>query len=473
MKRHAIWIILALSACSAAPVRDTSTLDRVNDELKQASSPKPAVAVQAPSESVYNMLLPPLKVTVPKAKGKQLEQRFDLVVTDAPLNQVLMAIVTDTHYSMLMQPKSTMARTVTGAPIVLPIPEATEKITVNLKNVTVLEALEALREMYGVEYKVDGTRIYVRSAEMQIKVYQVNYIPGIRRGVSDLQVIGGASAGSSSSGGGGQQAGQQPGQQAGGGSSYASVQASALTTFAKADIWGEVEDTLRTVLGCQISKVTAAATTTTTKASRSDVSSPGDTQSGERLRGVDGCPDGRAMTINQMSGTIVVRGMPEELRAIEGILRLMQLNIERQVIIEAKIIDVTLNKGSQQGINWAGFQSGLHRVSVGANTANILNTTASTSGGALLNPTTTSLGNLLGTGLIGAAGSAFGAGVGIAVQARNFSALIGFLQTQGDVHVLSSPRISTLNNQKAILKVGSEEPYVTSISGGSTSGGGG
>jgi MSHA biogenesis protein MshL len=52
---------------------------------------------------------------------------------------------------------------------------------------------------------------------------------------------------------------------------------------------------------------------------------------------------------------------------------------------------------------------------------------------------------------------------GLAFQTANFAALIGFLETQGDLQVLSSPRIATLNNQKAVLKVGTDEFFVTNI----------
>ena len=90
-------------------------------------------------------------------------------------------------------------------------------------------------------------------------------------------------------------------------------------------------------------------------------------------------------------------------------------------------------------------------------------------GGGLLKDTT--LGGVLGNNLVGSTGSAFGAGLGVALQLRNFSALISFLQTQGHVHVLSSPRIATLNNQKAVIKVGSEEPFATNASGGSITAG--
>ena len=478
MKQYlVIGIILALSACkSINPPIDTTTHNKIKEELKLATIPKEKSATQPVPQSVSRSLLPPIKMRVPKTSAKQLEQRFNLVVNGAPINEVLLGIVSGTRYSMLVHPKVVLPSRVlaagAGVQATPTVAELTDKVSVNLKDVTVFEALDTIREMYGYEYKVDGTRIFVQPPSLQIKVFQVNYIPGMRRGVSDLQVIGGASGGSSgsSSGRGG---GNTSGGTGGGGSSssggssgsYASIQATGLTSSSKADVWGEVEDTLRTVLGCQIPKKQgeiSGKAGSSGNASRADVTSLGDTTSEERVRGVDGCTDGRSLNINQMSGIILVRGMPSELRFIEGMLHSMQLNIERQVMIEAKIIDVTLNSESQQGINWAGFQHNLHRFSVGADTSSIDGVT--TNGGAV--NAGTSLGQLLGTGIVGTASAPFAAGLGIALQIRNFSALINFLQTQGEVNVLSSPRISTLNNQKAVLKVGSEESFVTNATGG-------
>jgi MSHA biogenesis protein MshL len=172
-----------------------------------------------------------------------------------------------------------------------------------------------------------------------------------------------------------------------------------------------------------------------------------------------------------MSGIVLVRGMPNELRMVEKLLRSMQLSISRQVIIEAKILDVELNADSQQGINWSVFSNGLQRFSVGGNPAavgvNQPSSVVGSYGGTV--SSNVSLGGLLGAGMIGSsAQTAFASGLGIAIQAKNFAALINFLESQGRVHVLSSPRIATMNNQKAVIKVGSEEPYVTNISGGSS-----
>ena len=83
---------------------------------------------------------------MPKAAGKPAEPRFDLVVNGAPAQQVFMSIVSGTRYSMVVNPG------VGG------------RLSLNLKDVTVREALEAIREVYGYEFRVDGTRIYVEAA---------------------------------------------------------------------------------------------------------------------------------------------------------------------------------------------------------------------------------------------------------------------------------------------------------------------
>jgi len=464
----AIFAPLALTtACSSMyPTPDLSTQDRISRELAQAASNKSTgVTGNAMPPAVLNeLLLPSINSLVSKAPSRATEQRFDLVVNDAPIAQVLSGLVAGTEYSILLKPVSHQPVFASGGGT--PPTEVLEtRVTLNLKNITMFQALDALRDVYGYDYTVDKQRILVQPAQLQTQLYYVNYILGQRRGVSDLQVIGGASVGHSSS------STMSSGSSTSTTSSYASVQASGLSTTVKSDIWGEAEDALRTVLGCNIPKAlansavprTTSAASVQGNASRADVTHPGDAPLGERLRGSDGCAEGRALSINQMSGTILARGMPSELRTVEKLLKSMQLSISRQVIIESKIIDVVLNKDSQQGINWGSFPDGVHRFSVGASTSGIGVNQAGQFGGAV---TATSLQTLLGKNQ--APANALSSASGIAVQTRNFSALINFLESQGRVHVLSSPRIATLNNQKAVIKVGSEEPFVTSITGGST-----
>jgi MSHA biogenesis protein MshL len=71
---------------------------------------------------------------------------------------------------------------------------------------------------------------------------------------------------------------------------------------------------------------------------------------------------------------------------------------------------------------------------------------------------------------LGAAANAANSIFGLAFQTSNFAALISFLESQGNVNVLSSPRISTVNNQKAVLKVGTDEFFVTNVSSTTTTG---
>jgi MSHA biogenesis protein MshL len=448
--------LMALAGCSASlPPAQEDARRSIDRALQSASnSALPAAAASAPTalpRTLRESLLPPLRPNLPQPARERLDPRFDLVVKEAPIQQVLSAIVMDTGYSILLRPRAPGGGTAALA----------ETVTVNLKNVTVFEALNAMRELLGYEYTLDGTHIFVQPPELSTRLFQVNYVLGQRRGVSDLQVVAGAS-----------------------GEGYASTQASAVSSFSKTDLWGELEDSLRTVLGCTVPAAGSGAMASSVSeqgggsssrsssgsssgsggggSNRADASFPGEMQLGTRQRGNEGCPDGRSLSLNAMSGVLMVRAMPSELRMVQQLLRSVQRNVERQVIIEAKIIDVELNADAQQGINWAGFKDGLHRFSVGAETSLI---GSAALGGGALNPG--SIGALLGGGLTGGTGGAFSSGLGMALQLNNFSALINFLQTQGQVHVLSSPRIATLNNQKAVLKVGSEESFVTNITGGS------
>jgi MSHA biogenesis protein MshL len=157
------------------------------------------------------------------------------------------------------------------------------------------------------------------------------------------------------------------------------------------------------------------------------------------------------------------RAPPAELRMIEQYQKAVQLSIDRQVMIEAKIVEVQLNKDTQTGINWSSFGkilSGKVGASIGVMQPGV---TLGPSG-ALINPNVTS--NPTTSNVTVPTGAGF---YGLALQATNFAALLNFLQTQGNVQVLSSPRIATINNQKAVLKVGSDELFVTGVSSSTTS----
>ncbi len=124
---------------------------------------------------------------------------------------------------------------------------------------------------------------------------------------------------------------------------------------------------------------------------------------------------------------IVVKDYPEILLQVAEFLEAVEGSVQRQVFIQAKIIEVTLNDDFQLGINWG-------KVSP---------FTLTHAGG-------TSLAN---TVLAGAADFTYG------LAASNFSIVVDALSKQGQVSVLSSPKIATLNNQRAVIKVGTEDIF--------------
>ncbi len=398
--RIALFISAVLLAACSTPAKRNGTADAIQRDMDAAAQ---ASVQPSKADAVNDALMPPLAVAMPKVGNKPLETKFDLTVSSTPVNQVFTAIVSGTRYSMLLHP------------------EVGGSISLNLKDVTVFEALEAIREMYGYDYKVDGTRIYILPLTLQTRIFQVNYLTGSRAGTSSLRVASGSVSDS------------PPGSAAGiagtttTGSTTRGEDSSKVTMTSSADFWTELSQSLQAIVGSE---------------------------------------KGRSVVISPMSGVIVVRAMPEELKNVTAYLKASQISIERQVILEAKIVEVQLGDSFQSGVNWAAFKNNPNsRTSVGQ----LSQGTALATAGALTNGSLTSIPGTDLT-LAAATGQSAGSLFGLAFQTSNFAALLNFLESQGNVHVLSSPRIATLNNQKAVLKVGTDEFFVTNVSNTTTTG---
>ena len=273
---------------------------------------------------------------------------------------------------------------------------------------------------YGFHYRISGRRIFVQPNTVQTRVFRVNYLPGRRQGTSDIRVtssaIGQVGTGSNgaTSGSAGSTGSGMTGNSAVPGSRQDDT--AHVRTSSDADFWRDVQTSLSALVA--------------------------DSGGADSQR--------RSVVINAAAGVIVVRATPLELRQIAQYLEAVQVSIERQVMLEAKILEVELSKDAQTGVNWSAF-------------GNVLNGALSL---ASLAPGIT----LSGTGQIDMAAATTTAATsgkafyGVAFQKANFSTLLTFLETQGKVQVLSSPRIATINSQKAVLKVGSDELYVTGVS---------
>jgi MSHA biogenesis protein MshL len=401
----AVGLTLLLSACAtapraAAPGGGSGLLPEIRDSLAEPSRP----AAEAVPPEVARELLPPADLSMSKLAQKPSEPRFDLNVVGLPVAQVFEALARDTRYSILIDP------------------ELKASVTVSLKDVTLIEALETLRELYGFEYRVQGSRIYVQQPALQARLFQVNYPATNRNGRSDVRVISGSlTQGAGAGTPGAPSAMPTPGPQGPGTATPASQESSRITTVTHNELWSEIEAALRLLVLADPAR-----------------------------------SEGRQLIVSPQSGVIVVRAMPAELRQVENYLRAMQVSVEREVMLESKIIEVTLTDNTQTGVNWSAFHAG----SGARGSAGLLTPAGTLQPSGLLS-------DALLSALPGASVSEAATGTsplfGLAFQTHSFAALMEFLQTQGNVQVLSSPRIAALNNQKAVLKVGTDDFFVTGI----------
>ncbi|HLD14108.1 MAG TPA: pilus (MSHA type) biogenesis protein MshL [Burkholderiales bacterium] len=393
--------MLLVGCQSVSPGWRDSVSASVDDNLSQARTGKDGKTVPA---DVSRALLPPIEIALPQGGVVPLEPRFDLTVHNAPARQVFMGLVEGTPYSMILP------QDVHGT------------ISLNLKEVTVPEALGAIRDVYGYEYRREGNRFFILGNDIQTRIFPVNYLNLSRKGLSNTRV---AASGLSTTGTTGTTTTATAATTAGG------VQ---IQTQTDADFWKDLTTALVAIVGAE---------------------------------------GRRKVIVNPQAGIVVVRAMPDELRLVQEYLGVTQTSMNRQVILEAKIVEVQLKDGFQSGINWAGIASSAGRsytvgqVGGGKSVSSGLSEISGNTGN--LNPTTGTFSAVSGTNT-----SAFGGVFTLAVKSQNFAAFFELLKTQGDLNVLSSPRVSTMNNQKAVIKVGTDSYFVTkqestasTVSGGS------
>ena len=388
-----LFVMLMAGCAVDRPLRTPEVGPAIRAEI---SPPPPVKAVVVPAR-ISEALAEPAPPNIPLPP----EPKLDLLVNNAQAREVFLAIVADTRYSMLMHP------------------DVAGTLSVTLRGVTVVEALEAIRDVYGYDFKVDGRRITVYGPTLQTRIFTINYPQSQRSGNSELRVSSGSavqSSGAASAAGNAASGGSQQGE------------SSRVATASRTDFWSEL---------------TAA------------------------VKGMVGSGEGRSVIASPQAGIMAVRGMPEELRQVDKFLKAAQIAVERQVMLEAKVVEVELRDGFQSGIDWSALKNGGGATgAVGITSGNTASNPLVSGVQANLPGLSATAGTLLADGisLPGAGGGLFG----LALATEGFQAILGFLETRGDVQILSSPRIATLNNQKAVLKVGTDDYFVTGVTGGST-----
>lgn len=269
-------------------------------------------------------------------------------------------------------------------------PGLTGNISLTLKDVTLEEVLEVTREIYGFEFAKRGNLVTVYPAGPRTKIFNIDYLDVQRQGGSEMRVSSGQITQNAGSSG-----------DSSGSSSAKSATGTQINTKTENKFWQQLKSTLALIIADE---------------------------------------DQASVVVTPSAGVVVVRASAEGLSAVESYLQKAELIMQRQVILEAKILEVELNDSYQQGIDWSFAEAG--EFTAGGTARRSID---------------------LGLGARAVASGTAGGIFASTVRLGNFNTTIDLLGTQGNVQVLSSPRIATVNNQKAVIKVGSDEYFVTEI----------
>ncbi|MFV8436808.1 pilus (MSHA type) biogenesis protein MshL [Vibrio owensii] len=383
MRKLVVGIVIAsLMGCSMGHRDPVEVKQALNESINEANSR----ALEDIPSSVEADLMPNLDANMSSQQGTL--KRFRIQANAVEARSFFASLVKGTEYSVAIHPA------VQG------------NITVNLSDVTLDEVLNVVQNMYGYDVVKSGKVIQIYPAGMRTVTIPVDYLQFKRSGRSLTSIVTGSvtSAGTSNSGGSSDDSDSSDSSDSNnnnGDSSTTSTGGTRIETITESDFWPMLQQAVANLIG-----------------------------SGK----------GQSVVVTPQAGVITVRAFPDEIREVREFLGVSQKRMQRQVILEAKILEVTLSDGYQQGINWSNMSA-----SIGNSGSVVVDR----------NPVTLPL---------DAIGSLLGGQTNVTFSDGNFEAVMNFMATQGDLNVLSSPRITAANNQKSVIKVGTDEYFVTELS---------
>lgn len=345
-------------------------------------SPAPSTVPPIPDYVTVTEDVSPLKTRV-----------VDLSARNTPLGDVLHVIAEAASLNLVME---------SGVNPNMPI-------TLTLKNISVEDALSVIFSSADYFYKVKDNMLTVKAVDT--KVFELGY-PSVLQNYNVS--VGGDITGSGSAGG-------SSGGTSGSASTVSSNLRGSLTQTVTSDasaynLWDSIDKGLANILG-----TTAA-------------SAPAATSGQQAAAGMR-----QTYVINKLTGTIIVTASKTGLEQVSRFLDTIKKIINRQVFIEAKIIEVQLTDGFQFGINW----NFLNNWNSGRNTGGFSASSSTFSPAG--SPFTAQISNKFNVGL----------------TSLDITTLLNALQTQGEVRTLSNPRLSIMNGQTAILNVGTTINFVS------------
>lgn len=334
----------------------------------------PSQVSPAPPQRPSGEALPGLIVTEIEGK-REPERLYSFSLRDADLREVLMAIAKQTTFNIVADP------------------DVQGKVTLDLKNVTLAEALDTLTDLLDLTYKVRQNLIRVSRLVPETRIFSLQYVSLKRTGSSSTSAqIGAAGVGVTGTPGAVASAGAVgAGATGSSGGVGGTTGQTTVTTSTDTDLWKDIESGVGKLIS----------------------------------------PAGK-MVVDKQGGNILVTDLPKFLERIAGFLESVEGSVQRQVLIEAKVIEVTLTGEYRFGLDWGGIAKA----------------------GALKGASTASTGRILGQRL-----APDTKGFQLGVTSTDFAALLDVLSKQGEINVLSSPKLATLNNQTAVIRAGTDEVF--------------
>ena len=394
------FILILAIGCASPPKKEQP---KPSAQLKETTLPQPA-----PEVTLKELVIPQ------KEEAKKVpEKLFSFYARDASIQDVLLAFSRESDLNIVIDP------------------EISGKVTIDLKRVTLREALDAILFPLGWTYRIEGRFIQIARPQTETRLFTLNYISTKRTGKREIYA----------STGGGTQTGAIVGTQGTVSTGGARTGYSDLVSTDETDMWRELQGGLEAIIFGSVDDREKTADKEKTNLTR-----------------VDG--KGKKLAINKSTGVILVTDYPINLNKVASYLEMMEGSSQRQVMIQAKIMEVILSDDYKAGINWKVIE-GLPRsinlswglTDKAGTTGYPGGTTSSTSG----TSGTTSTIATPGTFKVGPFGGTFAIGaLGVEVA---LSDIVEAIAEQGDVKILSNPTLSTLNNQKAMIRVGDQDVF--------------
>lgn len=392
--------LLLLVGCATAPPKERPKT------LSQSARVPPPPPTQ---EKLKELVVPQIE----EAK-KTEEKLFSFFARDANVEDVLLAFSRESELNVVLDP------------------ELKGKVTIDLKRVTLKEALEAILTPLGWSFQIEEKFIKIHRPKMETKLFTLNYIATKRTGKREIYA----------STSGGLQSGTSPGQQVAS-TSGTRTGYSDLVSSDEMDLWKEIQRGLEAIIFGFIEEKTPPA-------------------EGERASWTRTDSKGKKLVINRSAGVILVTDYPSQLNRIASYIETLEGSSQRQVTIQAKIIEVILSEENKAGINWKTIQGLPRSINLSWGLTNRAGTTGYP--GWTGQSTTTST-TATGTTTIEAPGllkvKPFGGILAWGAPSSDvvLSEIMSAIAEQGEMRILSSPTISTLNNQKAIIRVGNQDVF--------------